>query len=73
LLPTADYQFLDEQAVKLCTEVGLATTNYNNIGVYHYRVADGPADMNTCSIIVNPGSKVKLLSKYFLGHLYARD
>ena len=54
-------QYLDDESLTLCTKVGLATTHFSTIGVYHYRIADSPADFNTCSIIVNPGPKVRSL------------
>jgi len=53
-----EYQYLDEASLTLCTKVGLATTHFSTIGVYHYRIADSPAEFNTCSVIVNPGPKV---------------
>ncbi|KAK3579080.1 hypothetical protein CHS0354_029940 [Potamilus streckersoni] len=51
------YQHLDEESLKVCTKVGMATTHFTTIGVYHYRVNGAPESMNTCSVIVNPGSK----------------
>ena len=53
-------QYLDDEAIKLCTDVGCATVFYNTVGVYHYRVANGPDNLNTCSVIVNPGERVRL-------------
>ncbi|CAH1782616.1 unnamed protein product [Owenia fusiformis] len=49
--------FLEGDAAKQCTLVGLAAAQVNSIGVYHYRVADSPNTLSTCSIIVNSGSK----------------
>ncbi|KAL3853216.1 hypothetical protein ACJMK2_016773 [Sinanodonta woodiana] len=51
------YQHLDDESLKVCTKVGMATTHFTTIGVYHYRVSGAPESMNTCSVIVNPGSK----------------
>ncbi|XP_063446523.1 uncharacterized protein LOC134726026 isoform X8 [Mytilus trossulus] len=59
-LPTSEnekYHHLNEDAIRLCTSVGLATTQYTTIGVYNYRIVNGPDSMNTCSVIVNPGPK----------------
>ncbi|KAH3839787.1 hypothetical protein DPMN_113224 [Dreissena polymorpha] len=52
------FQYLDGESLTLCTKVGLATTHFSTIGVYQYRIADSPAEFNTCSVIVNPGPKV---------------
>ena len=52
------YQYLDDESLALVTKVGLATTHFSTIGVYHYRVAESPDSLNTCSVIVNPGPKV---------------
>ncbi|CAG2248845.1 unnamed protein product [Mytilus edulis] len=52
------YHHLNEDAIRLCTSVGLATTQYTTIGVYNYRIVNGPDSMNTCSVIVNPGPKL---------------
>jgi len=56
---TEVFHYMDKDSLALCTKVGLATTHFSTIGVYHYRVADSPSDFNTCSVIVNPGPKVK--------------
>ncbi|KAK3103976.1 hypothetical protein FSP39_023382, partial [Pinctada imbricata] len=50
-------QFLDDEALSLCTQIGYCSVFYNTVGVYHYRVANGPDNLNTCSVIVNPGEK----------------
>ena len=63
------YQHLDENAIKLCTSVGLATTQYTTIGVYNYRITNGPDSMNTCSVIVNPGPKV-IYIVFFMERFY---
>ena len=54
-----EYQYLDDESLALVTKVGMATTHFSTIGVYHYRVAESPDSLNTCSVIVNPGPKVR--------------
>lgn len=64
------YQHLDEEAIRLCTSIGMATTQYTTIGVYNYRVVNAPDSMNTCSVIVNPGPKVcAIVTQVSLGKL----
>ena len=53
-----EYQYLDDESLAVVTKAGLATTHFSTIGVYHYRVAESPDSLNTCSVIVNPGPKV---------------
>ncbi|XP_033744669.1 uncharacterized protein LOC117330483 isoform X1 [Pecten maximus] len=55
---------LDSDAMGLCARVGLATAVVPATGVYHYRLYAtedtkdiNTKDMNTCSVIVNPGPK----------------
>ncbi|XP_041347758.1 uncharacterized protein LOC121367568 [Gigantopelta aegis] len=50
-------QVLDENSASLLTKVGMATTQFTTIGVYHFRIADTGDMYSTCSIIVNPGPK----------------
>ncbi|ESO91438.1 hypothetical protein LOTGIDRAFT_153880 [Lottia gigantea] len=51
------YHMLDEESASLITMSGLATCQFTTIGVYHYRIAETDENINTCSVIVNPGSK----------------
>ncbi|XP_055958273.1 uncharacterized protein LOC126828357 [Patella vulgata] len=51
------YHVLDGESAGLMTRVGLATNHFTTIGVYHYRIAETDESVNTCSIIINPGSK----------------
>lgn len=55
---TGQWQYMDEEAAKLCTRLGLATVQYSTVGVYHYRVTETRNAISTCSVIVNPGPKV---------------
>ncbi|XP_071487386.1 uncharacterized protein [Diadema antillarum] len=49
--------FLDEEHALQLTRLGMATTQLGSMGVYHFRVADTPASMGCCSIIVNAAVK----------------
>ena len=53
------YQDLDAASAQLMTRVGAATIHFTTVGVYTYKVSDVSDSFNSCSVIVNPGSKVK--------------
>ncbi|XP_064633270.1 uncharacterized protein LOC135491376 [Lineus longissimus] len=50
-------QYIDDVAARTKTTLGIETTQVNNVGVYHYRVADSPNTISTSSIIVQPGPR----------------
>ena len=51
------------------TRVGAASMNFTTVGLYTYKVADVGDAFNTCSIVVNPGSKVSI--PYVLPHTFS--
>ena len=59
LCVTEHYQDLDAASAQLMTRVGAATIHFTTVGVYTYKVSDVSDSFNSCSVIVNPGSKVK--------------
>ncbi|XP_076447663.1 uncharacterized protein LOC143284653 isoform X3 [Babylonia areolata] len=51
------YQDLDAACSQLLTRVGASTMHFTTVGVYTYKLSDVGDTFNSCSVLVNPGSK----------------
>lgn len=57
-ISTEHFQDLDTSGVRLLSRVGAATVYFSVVGTYTYRISNAVDGFSSCSILVNPGSKV---------------